>query len=172
MAAEKQPRFAAVDAAFLIALAAGDEACDAAVDFLGRLRLFIFVSPATCQALSDVAACSTDPRIRELAATALRSLGTWGFWTDGLTDVQHFIATEAAKRVETALGLTFTQSRMIAECAVGNTAVLLSDDDLLSRIDSKFLDLVLLDRELSGFPIFDPGNFSTAAEMVFSGRSR
>lgn len=46
-----KPRFAAVDATFLISLASGDLACQATVDFLGKLRLYIIVTPASLQAL-------------------------------------------------------------------------------------------------------------------------
>jgi len=168
MSSSPRPRFASVDASFLISLAAGDASCEDAVDFLQRLRLFIFVTPSTCQALKDVALESENSEIKRLANEALSSLSVWGFWIDGLSDVNTFIANEAAKYIQEALNLSVSQCRVITESSINNAVIFLSDDPRFTDIDHNTLGLLLLDRDLSGFPIFDPTTFSSVAQEVIN----
>lgn len=164
-----KPRFAAVDATFLIALASGDLACQATVDFLGKLRLYIIVTPASLQALQETADKNLGTRIGDLAQEALSSIALWGFLKDGLPDLETHIGANAAQYVQKSLGLTHTQSRVLTEVPLSKADLLLTNDPSLLNLDNPALELIILGRDLDSFLIFDPIMFSNLMERLGSG---
>ena len=78
------------------------------------------------------------------------------------------IAEGAAKLIEEQLGVTKAASRILAEVSVLKSVLLLSDDPSLTQIDSKILDVIFLDRDLSGYVSLSPLEFAEVATKIIT----
>jgi len=162
------PRFVSVDAPFLISLAKGDPACESSVDLVSRFRLFIVVPECAVKTILDICDNETNQAVKQAAEKARSLLPVWGFLQDGLTDVEDVIAEGAAKLIEEQLGVTKAISRILAEVSVHKSVLFLSDDPAIIDIDSKILDVIFLDRDLSGYVTLDPSSFAEVATKIMT----
>ena len=85
-----------------------------------------------------------------------------------MTDVEDVIAEGAAKLIEEQLGVTKAISRILAEVSVHKSVLFLSDDPAIIDIDSKILDVIFLDRDLSGYVTLDPSSFAEVATKIMT----
>lgn len=94
-------RFAALDTSFLLALAVGEENCQAVIDWLSGINVYALATGTVLQELADIEREDTDDFARQNAYAAQRELTSWGILDVSLTPIDNGIAKIiAAKLVE------------------------------------------------------------------------
>jgi hypothetical protein len=150
----QKPPLVAVDTNFPVLLAAGDEL---AVDALETVRLKIrpaqvLVSPTVLQELAHKRECDPDLRLRHLAGKALVNLrAVWRFHPALLTSLQEGLVRNAVQQLRHS-GLIPYEERndasVVAESAVLNSVLLVSNDSHLLDIDHRQLGLLFRELDL------------------------
>jgi len=144
----------AVDTNFPLLLAKGlDEAQDALIVLRERVRpAAILVPPTALEELVYQSESECDPAQRQLARIALEHLRTGSeFRFAPLTSTQEAIVSQAAQRILMA-GLLPVQERndaaIVAESAVLNSILLVSNDSHLLGVDHRGLGLLFRELDL------------------------
>ena len=150
---QKSP-LVAIDTNFPLMLA---EANDIAVDALSVVRervrpAEILIPPAVLIELTCHAKDSPDSKLRSNAQIALKNLQSlWHFQFAALNSTQEAIAREAARKIMQA-GLLpaaeFNDALIIAESAVLNSILLVSNDSHLLDVDHRRLGLLFRELDL------------------------
>jgi len=158
---QKSP-LVAVDTNLPILLAEGDDyALDALSLVRSRLRPGLILVPPTV--LLELAyKAQNDPdsegrRITQLALANLRS--QWNFWPASLNSVQEGIVTEAARRLRHAALIPDAErndAAIIAESAVLNSVLLVSDDSHLLDVDRRRMESLFRELDLPAPLIVSP----------------
>ena len=150
---QKSP-LVAIDTNLPLLLAEGDdESLDALSVVRKRMRpAEILICPTVIEELRFHARSNADPGLRKLAASALINLRVrWQFRAVDMNSVQEALATEGAKRILHA-GLLPSVERndaaIIAESAVLNAVLLVSNDSHLLHVDHRRLGLLFREIEL------------------------
>ena len=154
MATMLKPPRVAIDTNFPLLLAQEhDDAIEALTIIRKRVRPSeIIVPPTALGELRYQARFERDSQQRELAQIALAQLRPrWHFQPAGLTSTQEAIAEEAARRILHA-GLLPAAERndaaIIAESAVLNSILLVSNDSHLLTVDHRRLGLLFRELDL------------------------
>jgi predicted nucleic acid-binding protein len=150
---QKSP-LVAIDTNFPLLLAEGNaSALDALTILKERVRpAEIFIPPTVLGELNYHAKKNPDADLRRLATTALWNLrSSWHFFPADLTSAQEAIAQEAARRTLFS-GILPPEERndaaIIAEFAVLNSILLVSNDSHLLQIDHRRLGLLFRELDL------------------------
>ena len=150
----QNPPLVAVDTNFPILLAEGnDDALDALALVQARMRpAQILVSRTVLLELAYKSRNDPDAEVRRIAQAALTGLRSrWNFSPAGLNSVQEAIVEEAARRIRSA-GLMPDEERndaaVIAESAVLNAVLLVSNDSHLLQVDHRRLGLLFRELDL------------------------
>ena len=157
------PPLLAADTNFLIDLAAGD---NTALDCLSTLKRKlpsapILVLPTVIGELTDIGSNGDPGSSKILAIKALQSLRKpWGFLPVNCVPVGHGIVEETARKIR-ASGLLpeeeMNDSFIIAESALANVTILVSNDGHLKNIEHRALKLILESCDLTDTMIVSPG---------------
>ena len=150
----QKPLLVAVDTNFPLLLAGGNDDALDALDIL-RTRVHaaeILVTPTVLDELLYQSERDADPARRKLAGAALSKLrGPWDFHARELNSTQEVIAARAAQLI-LERGLLPPEERndaaIIAESAVLNTILLVSNDSHLINADHRFLGFIFRELEL------------------------
>lgn len=117
----------ALEADFLIALAAGSDSAECAVDLFCKAGGRPIVSPSVLQELQDMAERQEPASDRYYAKLALANLSNWGFLLAGLNDLDHQIAViNANKLVERKHCHDYQTALVFVEAASLNCMFLLT----------------------------------------------
>lgn len=150
---QKSP-LVAIDTNIPLLLAEGD---DTTIEALAVVRermhpADIFVTPTVQGELLYQAECHPSRRLRTLAEKALRELRLpWHFRPADLNSTQEVIADEAARKILFVRLLPATEvndATIIAESAVLNSILLVSNDSHLLNVDHRRLGLLFRELDL------------------------
>jgi len=151
-------RFAAVDTGVLLALEAGDEECQEAIDRLSNVGFYFIVTETVLQELADIAQNDSDSENRSHAHNTLIQMTNFGFLAPSLTPVQMGVAEQLAQKLlencipHCALndGLTVTES------AYNNCRFLLTRRSGLLNIDRISILIAIVDSDLPAVVVISP----------------
>ena len=150
---QKSP-LVAIDTNIPLLLAEGDDTTIEALKIVReRMRpADIFVPPTVQGELLHQAECNPSKRLRALAEKALLELrARWHFHPTDLSSTQEAIVCEAARKILFA-GLIpaaeINDARIIAESAVLNSILLVSNDSHLLKADHRRLGLLFRELDL------------------------
>jgi predicted nucleic acid-binding protein len=150
----QKPLLVAVDTNFPFLLADGD---DGALDALEIVRTRvrparIFLPPTALEELIDKSENDTNEEIRRLAQKALAGLhSNWSICLIGLDSIQERLVEEAARRTREAGIVPYEELNdaiIVAESAVLNSILLVSNDSHLLQLDHRRLGLLFRELDL------------------------
>lgn len=157
----QQRKYAALDADVLIKLCDGDSNAQEAVDWLSSRGVYPMVTAAVIQTLMSMAVEDKVADNRAVAEKALKCLSIFGILDAPLEGVELDIARLTSLRLLESGELKDSacaeiDAMVIAEAAVQNCFILLTDSKGI--LDAKYDDLalILLDRHLSDVLIYSP----------------
>ena len=150
---QKSP-LVAIDTNFPLLLSGGNELAQDALRIVReRMRpAEIFVPPTVLGELIHQAEASSDRTQRALAKSALQQIRSrWHFHPADLSSVEEAVAAEAARKILFA-GLIpaaeVNDARIIAESAVLNSVLIVSNDSHLLAVDHRRLGLLFRELDL------------------------
>jgi len=150
----QKPLLVAVDTNFPLMVVEEDDVALDALDVIHKRAGAneIVVTPTALDELFFQSECSTDEKLRELASRALVKLREgWCFRPAQITSTQEAIAAEAARRILVRRLLPPDESNdanIIAESAVLNAILLVSNDSHLLDADHRLLALIFREMDL------------------------
>lgn len=150
---QKSP-LVAIDTNFPLLLAGGDDTAIEALSIVReRMRPAEILVPPTVQGeLLHQAECMANKRLRSLAEKTLLHLRSkWNFHPADLSSTQEAIAHEAAQKILFSGLIPATEindATIIAESAVLNTILLVSNDSHLLKADHRRLGLLFRELDL------------------------
>jgi len=157
----QKKQFVAIDTNIALSLADENEMAMDALELI-RARLHdveILASRTVIQELTFQSKCDRDSRLRESARKALTDFKKLQIAARPLTDVQATIAAKAAEDLRHSGLIPFQECNdalVVAESAVLNCILLVSNDSHLLEIDAKQLVLLFRERDLPAPVIASP----------------
>ncbi len=150
-------RFAAIDTDVLLALTAGDEECQEAIDGLSRAGFYCIVTETQLQELADICHHEGDQSIQTHAGKTLQGITNFGFITPSLTSVQMGVAERVAQKlVEFMKSEEVNDGLVVAEAAYNGCRILITRRKCLLDCVTETLRLALVDHDLSSVVIASP----------------
>lgn len=146
-------KFAALDTSFLLKLSAGEEHCEAVIDWFARINVYPVITGTVLQELLDVEL--KDPKIqnRERAHEAKQNIPIWGFVCIPSDDVSTAISKIIAGKLFEKQALPddcHNDALVIAEAAYNDCKILITERKLLlDSVNFDTIRLVLFESDVS-----------------------
>ncbi len=163
-------KFAALDASFILALAAGSVDAEGVIDWLNTYNVYPLVTPSVLQALVDIEECG-DSISKSFAIKGKDSLTTWGILNQPLTPLEHGIALAISHKLFAANVLSEplncqNDGLVLAEAAIQCCSIFITYRMPLLQTNAKRLKLTLLQCDVSDLFVIDPPTFVEATKEV------
>jgi rRNA-processing protein FCF1 len=143
-------RFASLDTSFLLALAEGEEDCEAVIDWLGRINVYPLVTPTVIQELMDIE--EQDREACPTAKAAKEGISVWGILDAPLSPTDHGIAEIIASKL-IAKGVLadecLNDGLVLAEAGIQECKLLLTYRSTILEASFEAMKLVLLESDVS-----------------------
>ncbi len=143
-------RFAAVDTEVLLALEAGDEECQGAVDLLSHAGFYFIVTETPMQELADICLNGESEEIQQHAKKTLVQITNFGFLVSSLGAVQMGVADQVARKlVEKQMPqCDLNDALSVTEAAYNNCRFLITKSETLLNCDRFATLMALQDADL------------------------
>jgi hypothetical protein len=152
-------RFAALDTRFLLALAVGDEDCQAVIDWLSGINVYPLATGTVLQELADLEREDPDEFVRQNAENAQTQLSTWGILPAPLTAIDNGIAKIIAARLVEKKVLPDNDENdglVVVEAAMHQCKILITFREALLDAPSAGIRFMLIENDVSDLFIASP----------------
>jgi hypothetical protein len=154
-------RFAALDTSFLLCLAAGDEDCEATIDWFSGINVYPLITGTVLQELADIEQTESDPFVKANAIKVVTSISTWGFLALPLQPAENGIAKIIATKLAAKGFLPDEHENdglVVAEAAYQNCNILVTYRESLLECSGEGLKFMLLENDVSDLFIVSPSD--------------
>jgi len=152
------PRCAALDASFLLALAAGDGECESTMDSLQRGSRIPIITETIWEQLGALKNTG-NPVYSHYAALALSQLTNWLIHDQSNVHSANGTSDVLAERLHDSgiiKGASVIQCRVIVEASCHDSEFLVSCDPIIQKADPVQLDRFLVENGLNTLKILNP----------------
>jgi hypothetical protein len=151
-------RFAAVDTDVLLALEAGDEECQEAIDGLKKIGFYCIVTETPLQELADICQQGNGEDVQIRAKQTLVAITNFGFLSPQLASVQMGVAERVAHTlIERCLpGGQLNDGLVVAEAAYQDCRLFITRSPMLLVEARDSLRIALVDHDLSAVVVTSP----------------
>lgn len=160
-------KFAAVDTYFLLEITKGNPDYQGIFDALRGLGFFLVVTDTVMQELQDLRTRAANPEIGKHAEATIRELGSMDVLTPTLEPVQRGVAEIIANKLAALLpNGQKNDGLVLAEAAVHNCRILVSNRAAISQGDSQAIRLALVLSDVENVVPLNPDNILDLLKQV------
>lgn len=158
MPTQSPSRFAAVDTSVLLALEAGDEESQQAVDRLLEAGFYFIVTETVLQELADISQTDADPDNRAHAHNTLIQITNFGFLAPSLKPVELGVAAQVAQTLleKCMPNCTLNDGLAITESSYNICRILMTRRPGLLNTDRISILITLVDSDLAPVVVISP----------------
>jgi hypothetical protein len=163
-------KFAALDSDILLALAAGDEECQGAIDGLSRLGFYFIVTETVLQELADIVQKDQDTDKTHCAKTALGQITNWGFLTPPLDAIKMGVAERVAHDLVNKLmdEGSLNNGLVLAEAAYNGCKLFLTRSKIILVANRDSIQFSLMSADLTPVLVGSPAVMVAVIKIIES----